>query len=429
MRLRPMSLVALLLLFTLPANAREGFGFSKKAVDLMRTTPPALNVTTSKLQVTASAERSREADDAQTLRRYAEEAILAGDSRFTAAGTPDLNVAIVLDHLESHETWETKKESEYRQTGTREEWNSKKGKYEEKPVYGYVNVTKNVKVVSGELSGSCRITEEKSGKVLDSGALTNKFSEKYDNGVGSPSPDRVEDDLLHKAARQVASRLVPTKDRVSILLPKGSFEALIPLAESGAWDRYLAGVQAVPEMRDRRAEAYRQYAQGVAKEAVAYASNDPQQALELLRAAATHYQNATLYNPDETLFRERYSSILSSGPIDPPLPRLTESVARYEAWGGASSKLSAASSSGGGAKPAAAAPSSTVAKGGGAVRAMRNETVIEMAKAGLSDENIVLAIDSAEKTQFDVSPEALITLAKAGVSRPVIAVMQKVTKK
>ena len=60
---------------------------------------------------------------------------------------------------------------------------------------------------------------------------------------------------------------------------------------------------------------------------------------------------------------------------------------------------------------------------------MRNQTVIDLAKAGLSDENIILAINAASKTQFDVSPEALIALSKSGVSKSVIAHMQKKMQK
>ena len=40
-------------------------------------------------------------------------------------------------------------------------------------------------------------------------------------------------------------------------------------------------------------------------------------------------------------------------------------------------------------------------------------------------ENIIMAIDAAESTEFDTSPEALIALSKAGVSKNVIARMQK----
>ncbi len=60
---------------------------------------------------------------------------------------------------------------------------------------------------------------------------------------------------------------------------------------------------------------------------------------------------------------------------------------------------------------------------------MQNQKVIEMAKAGLSDENIILAIDSAEVVDFDTTPDGLIALSKAGVSKNVITHLQKRTRK
>ena len=74
-------------------------------------------------------------------------------------------------------------------------------------------------------------------------------------------------------------------------------------------------------------------------------------------------------------------------------------------------------------KPAPASPPAPAKQG------MRNQTVIDLAKAGLSDENIVMAIDAAERTDFDVTPDALISLAKGGVSKSVIAHMQKKSKR
>ena len=55
--------------------------------------------------------------------------------------------------------------------------------------------------------------------------------------------------------------------------------------------------------------------------------------------------------------------------------------------------------------------------------------MIDMATAGLSDENIKLAIDAAERLDFDTTPDGLIALSKAGVSRSVIAHMQKRVRK
>jgi hypothetical protein len=68
-------------------------------------------------------------------------------------------------------------------------------------------------------------------------------------------------------------------------------------------------------------------------------------------------------------------------------------------------------------------------KGAPSSKALHNQNVIEMARAGVPDENIVLAIDSAEAAEFDTSPDGLIALSKGGVSKNVIAHIQKRGKK
>jgi hypothetical protein len=223
------------------------------------------------------------------------------------------------------------------------------------------------------------------------------------------------DDLLHGAAGVVAARIVPTTDRVPVLVPKGSFENFIPLAESGKWEDYLAAVSAVPEMRNRDQEAYRQYALAVAKEGLAYSTADRIRAAKLLDESFTHYKNAADFNGEESLFREAHTSLFGTD-VAAPLPRVEASVKAYQGWAaGTPPVVKSASSS--------SAPGSR-RKGS----ALGNQSVIEMARAGLSDENIKLAIDDAEALEFDTTPAGLIALSKAGVSKPVIAYMQKRAK-
>jgi hypothetical protein len=55
---------------------------------------------------------------------------------------------------------------------------------------------------------------------------------------------------------------------------------------------------------------------------------------------------------------------------------------------------------------------------------MRNHEVLEMVRAGLADDNVVMAIESASHAEFDPSADALIALSKAGISNTVIRAMQ-----
>ncbi|HEX2062612.1 MAG TPA: hypothetical protein VHK90_17865 [Thermoanaerobaculia bacterium] len=408
--------VLLLLGFALPGFAREGFGFYKKSVEMTRTVPPSTNAGARRVKVEVAADRGDVRDDAKTLERYITEHILSGSGTLADSGKSEVDVIVTLDRLFSEETWNTETEYVRQQTGTKQKWNEKKQKMETEPIYSNVPVQKQYKVVTASLTGSFEIAAKNAD--VASGQLDEGFRRKYGDDDTSPAPSEIEDDLLRAAAKKIASYLVPTQERVSVLVPRASFEPLIPLAESGAWDRYLAAAEAVPPRKNVKDEAYRQYALAIAKEAIAYQTDDRAKAIELLRAASSHYEVAAATNPGEELFRKGYTSLLSSGTIGAPLARITESVNRYDAWtsGGSASAVRVASTT-----PTAAAPAATAP----AKQGMRNQTVIDLAKAGLSDENIMLAIDAAERTEFDVSPDGLIALAKGGVSKDVIAHMQK----
>jgi hypothetical protein len=395
----------------LPVLAREGFGFRKAAVSMNRTVPPSTNAGARRVKIAVDSDRGDARDDAQTLGRYVSEAILAGGGTLAESGRAEVTVNVSLDRVDSHETYDTETEYVRQQTGTRRKWNEKKQKYEDEPVYSNVPVQKSYKVLTASVSGAYDIGLRDDD--VASGSIDQQFREKYGDGEDSKAPSEIEDDLLRKAARTIVAHLVPTQERVSVLLPRSTFEPFIPLAESGAWDRYLAAVEGVTPNRNLKDEAYRQYALAVAREALAYATEDRAEALALLTRARSHLELAISMNGTEELFRKGYESLLSSA-IGPPLTRMNESVAKYEKW--TAPVVAPARRAEGKPAPAAPAP----AKSG-----MRNQTVIDLAKAGLSDENIILAINGAERTAFDVSPEGLIALAKGGVSKAVIAHMQK----
>lgn len=415
------NLLALVLIVGIasPAVAREGFGFKKKAVDMVRTIPPSTNAGARRVAIDIEAGRGDVRDDTQTLSRYISEAVLAGSGTLADAAKPEVTIAVSLDRLDSHESWETETEYVRQQTGTKQKWNEKKKKYETEPVYSNVPVQKSYKVLTANLNGRFEIFAK--DEDVASGALDHAFREKYGDGDSSPAPSSVEDDLLRAAARKLAAHLVPMQERVQVLVPRASFEPLIPYAERGDWGHYLAAVEAIPSMKNAKDEAFRHYALAIAKEALAYQKENRGEALDMLRAAKSHYEVAAATNPSEELFRKGYVSLLSSGNIGAPGSRVKESVARYEAWtgGGTAAPVRVASTT-----PSAPARPATSAAAP-AKQGMRNQTVIDLAKAGLSDENIILAIDGAERTEFDVSPEGLIALAKGGVSKNVIAHMQK----
>ena len=412
--MRKLLAVGLFLGTVVSVEAREGFGFKKKAVDILRTVPPSTNAGARRVEVKVDSERGGDVDDARTLERLIGEHVLSGGGTISE-GKPEVTIDVVIDRLESHETWETYTESERRQTGTKQKWNDKKQKYETEPVYSYVSVQKQRKVMAASMTGTWDIAAK--NKDVASGRIEETYRATFGDYDTAPAPATVEDDLMKRAARKIAAQIVPTQERVSVLVPRASFEPLIPLAEAGQWDRYLAAVEAMPAKKNSKDEAFRHYALAVAKEALAYQKQNRTEALDMLRAAQSHYETAAALNPGEELFRKGYSSLLTTSEIGPPSARVSESVGRYEAWTGTGAAVRVASTT-----PVAGGPASPPAAKS---NAMRNQTVIDLAKAGLSDENIILAIDGASAVEFDVTPAGLIALSKSGVSKGVIAHMQK----
>src|SRR5688500_770717 len=165
--------------FTSDAFAREGFGFTKKAVSMTRTNPPSLGIGARRVKITATSDRAAEKDDAATLKRYAEELVLTGAGTMaTEKDKGDVRISIAVDRLDSNESWETEQKSRTEKTGTKQEWNEKKKKYETKDVYGTVYYTVQVKVMNASLSGTWDLAD-KSGKIVESGTIDETFKEKY----------------------------------------------------------------------------------------------------------------------------------------------------------------------------------------------------------------------------------------------------------
>jgi hypothetical protein len=304
-----------------------------------------------------------------------------------------LNIVLALDRLDADQRNESHTEYESEKT------KDKNGK----TTYVSVPKTKDTTHSTGDIAGTYKITNAH-GRVFDSGDIDRHWE--YDYDYRPMENEKVQDLLLKGAADKIAARIVAKQIKTKVLLPRGTFEQFIPLAESGAWDRYLQSVEAVPPLRDRASDAYREFALGIANEVVGYGAADAKTGLEFLRKAAEHYRTAVANNPDEKLFSEKYTGFLSAA--SSPVDRVDASVKAYEAW----------------VSGPTAAKAGAVASTRGS-KTLRNQHVIDMSKAGLTDENIVLAIDAADAIDFDTTPEGLVSLSNAGVSKNVIAHMQK----
>lgn len=318
---------ALSLVFTPGAEAREGFGFSKKAVELDRRVPPEVVLFGERISV-------RVADDgghslqARKLRDLLEESMVSYDTRLRAdADAPQIVVALDVREVMADESWKQKTEYENRQVGTKVEYDSK-GNKKEKPVYKSVPIQVNYKDVRGSAQARYRVTDAR-GTEIHAGNADASWDRSYKHGEGAPMASELEKKLIEQVAQEISAKLVGAREPVRVLVPRGSFDRLVATAEQGRWEEYLRQVEGMGALRKPAAEAYRQYAMGVAKEALAYESSDEQNTLELLQSAAEHYRQAVAMNGREKLFAEAYSNMWSGGEAASPLQRVESGVTNY----------------------------------------------------------------------------------------------------
>lgn len=420
-RLLPVCAVVLLVLVVAPSlHAREGFGMRKRAVNLDRRVPPEVLLVSDRIDV-RRAEDSVDSPQARQLRDLIEEKMTSYDRRLVIdRQQPALILSIDLREAVVDESWRQKTEYESRQVGTKTETDSK-GKTKEKPVYKSVPVEVNYKDVTGNVQVSFGLVEVASGEIIYSGDTGARWSQSYKRGEGAPMRSDLEKDLIERVATEITAKLVGATEPISVLIPRGSFDKLVEVAEKGNWDLYLRQVESTQALKRPTDEAYRQYALGVAKEAMAYRAAEERETLDLLASAADHYSRATTLNPKEKLFSQGYTSLWTGAETISPLERVRSAMIDYEKLAEYRTELTSgrtprrvASSSG--AKPVSDSP---------AAKPLTNESIVELTTAGLPDENIILAIDGASAVEFDLSTDGLVKLAKAGVSPAVLAHMQK----
>src|SRR5688572_10715717 len=152
MRRTPLLLILVLAAFLAPAASAK-FGMSKTTVLLPRVKPPrfALLGQTVTVEVTTLA-RSVSDGHLDHIRQRIEEGLKTADLRLVEAAA-DNAIRISIETMDAKVDTSITSERKYVQTGTRQEWNRNRKKYETKPVYGYRQEPVKVSKIAGKLIG------------------------------------------------------------------------------------------------------------------------------------------------------------------------------------------------------------------------------------------------------------------------------------
>lgn len=433
--------MVLLLSCTVSATAGEGFGMVRKRANLSRVHPPQVRMGGSRIRVRATSQQSKDAIAAARLQSLLESELLGSDSTLTIDSKPEVAIDVAILQNEHGEKWENRAALRSVQTGT-----DSKGK----AIYQQQETTLRFKVVSHLFSVSFKVSDAKRGKTLAADTIRRNYRDQFIDGNGAPEATAIEESDIAAVVNDLTRRLTPTREVIGVLIPRGRMDHLVAFAEAGMWSKYLEAVEKIPASTKPVDESYRQYALGIAYEAMGYGADDLDTALKYLEKASTLYNAAAEANPKERYFILNSSSQPSvlkmarsaaaavvpglsrtgaeaneSSTLQAPVARAQTALVQYqkmkELGGRTASSDRPAAVSGEKGSSASASPTDP--------DTLTNAGVIEMLQAGLPESVILTSIASSRRTSFDVSPRGLIALAEANASTKVIERIQAASAK
>lgn len=405
-------LTAAVLVLAPPALAKEGFGMMKKTAKLTRIHPPQVFIMGTRIAIRASSPGKKYEMAAQRLQSQLESELLGANTRLKLdASSPDATVDVTILQNDYHEEWVQREGRRQVKTGAKDS----KGK----DIYREERFTYRVKIVKHTFGTSFKVHDTRDDRSLVADTTNRPFAQEFNEGNGAPDAASLENDAVRAVVADLTHRLAPTRELIGVLLPKGSMESFIGLADAGLWTKYLDALQKMTPLAKPVDESYRQYALGVAHEALGYGAEDADTTLKYLEQASVHYNNAVDTHPKESYFTKAYDAIFTSKAAEAPLTRVQSALVQYQRmkeFAEATATRSAGRTTGAKGDLSAAGDEDTVT----------NASVVDMLRAGLSEDVIFTSINSAKKASFDVTPKGLIQLAEAKASKKLIQHIQSV---
>jgi hypothetical protein len=415
-------LVATVATLSLPGIAWAQFGKgllqSKTEVTLVRRLPPKVIIPGPSLKVEVVSRVGR--DGLAERFRSAVEAQLAVNDAGVKLGQPEADTLVhcTITRLDINQTAGSRLARVTKQTGTKQELNSKTGKMETKPVYETVYETRYFTTVAALLRVEVRVRVVKTGALIGSRTYSPTSAAEYAAGL-TPQESQIESALVSRGVFAAAAVVTPAVERPTVLLarPNNDVDDRNKLAGAGQWSRMADELERMKPLSDLKKDAYRLYNIALANEAQAYATTDLAATRRFLERASAMYALALERKPDEEYFQ-------------PPIARITESKTSFDEFErqlgiiAAGGSLPDLTPSGGADSAAATTAAETPGVAAAARPGMTNTDVIDLVRAGLSEENLIAAIKDAKTVRFDLSVEGLKALMAGKVPNVVVAAMR-----
>jgi hypothetical protein len=429
----------------------QGFGVIKKDVHFSRLRLPKIFINSFDVAVRVNSFARSTDLSASDFQSKLESQIASGNQQINLnPQRPKIVIACQLSDVNRTEIWTKKYETQRQKVGQKEVWNEKKQKMEKKDNYEDVKVEVPYLRVSWKASITFRIYEVATAKVLASDRDSFYHSNEYKEGKGALDSVPGIQDWANRTALQIAAYVVPTREQVRILLPKGKLDRISDKIEERKLAEALQELEDMPALKKPEDEAYKFYILGACYEAMAYQNDKTDLLDQYLEQGAKNYAKALDIKPDEKYFREAqerlqtsvanykelneryYAAQKTPKESKPKEPLATPSPTSLSVTG--SRSASSANSlappktepkTATESKPSPPSKSTPEAK---ATETLTNETIVRMVKAGLSEENILATINETQAVSFDPSPNAQLQLIQAGVTNRLINAMRNVKK-
>lgn len=489
--------IALLNTFSLLTQA-QGFGIFKKDIHYYRLRPPkvpfgyfAIDVRVGIIEPpkTYSYAIPKDKPKGYVSRPLTSPGLTPSDfqnrlERFIQAGDPRINVNPQLPQLivdckfigiSRTESWSKRSETQKQKVGEQEVYNEKKKKMEKKDVEENVKVDVPYLKITWELVISFEIEDAQTRQRLAADRYRYYETEDYKEGKNAAQWPTNLRSWADQQAQEIAAYVVPTREPVKLLLPKGKLDDISDKIEKRQLQEALQQLEDMPALKKSEDEAYKFYILGVCYEAMAYETGQDNLAGRYFEQAGLNYTKALGIKPDEKYFKEAQTRLQTSiayhkrlsgsvyasgkttedGNRKAPLNTLqtgTSSVTaikpansgdttrpdrvesknifepiippKTEAKNSPESKTTEPKAAESKAAPLPAKPKTENKDS----EALTNDTIIKLVKAGLSEENVIATINEARATSFDLSPNAQVQLIQSGVTNRIISAMRQAKK-
>jgi hypothetical protein len=403
------------------AQFRRGLFAESTEITLFPIQPPAVLLPAGTVEVNVRNVSTAPARIVERLQASLKRQLADNDTRLSVVdANGDVTIVATLTEWSQNRRNSTKYVSETRQIGTREVID-KNGRKKLEPVYEYGRNKPSV-VISGAAGVRMEVRRRAGAAPLADETARHTIQEEHLTESGPPARDAVDDTLIDNVVQKAAGQVSPGRVPVRVYLARSTeVDPLNTLAQNRRWNDWLKELQTVKPNRDRKRDSYRLHNLAVAHESLAYEAARPEEALEILTQASRMIGQAAQLNDDEKYITE------SAG-------RIARSTASYQRLAQMYAQLTDVPA----ARPTPTLPAPPPAreekiappeKTSTASGPLTNKDVIDLAAAGLDDDNLIATINEAKGVKFDLTPGGLKTLLSGKVSNRVINAMRARAKR